>query len=127
MAVRQFFRADFVHAVRTEEPEPEPKSGEPGYIKGKPMLAGTLEEEEGENKKKKLKVLSHGLSSWQPTSSSLCRDSGREPVAFGVDLRSGCLLQLSRRNFSNCSELAESVLNIQGWERHPDRFRLFLF
>ena len=108
--LNQFFSAKFVHQVEkaTEEEDVFETSGNPGYVVGKPLIVGTPDVDSSE-----IFVESSGFQTWVPASSSLCRDSSVTPVNFGQDTRSGCFVQLSRDNFTDCETLAESILLLQ--------------
>ena len=71
------------------------KSGNPGYDIGKPI-----------------KGLNTDPKIWGTHQSSLCRNTPLKPVSFLQNSISGCFLQLSRENFTKCSDLAEALRDL---------------
>merc|ERR1719229_435959 len=53
------------------------------------------------------------MMTWKASQSSLCRDSGAEPVVFATDVDSSCSLQVAADNITDCESLARSVRLIQ--------------
>ena len=90
--LNQIFSVKFFHDVNEKV---EPKSGNPGYDIGKPI-----------------KGLDNDPKVWGTHHSSLCRHSPLRPVPFLQDSISGCLLQLSRDNFTNCADLSEALRDL---------------
>ncbi|GLH11918.1 Uncharacterized protein GBIM_16624 [Gryllus bimaculatus] len=101
------------------------RSGNPGYIFGKPVIAGQkiFRSETEEEPDKEAILLSEEQSKWltfpKPGTGGLCISSmaegSRIPVNFGENLLSSCIIQLSVRNFSspeNCSLLQRKFLHM---------------
>ena len=84
-------------------------SGNPGYAPGKPLISGVFDEET-----LSFSPANGDMMSWKASESSLCRDSGAEPVLFATDVDSSCSLQIAADNFTDCESLARSVRLIQG-------------
>lgn len=89
------------------------RSGNPGYIVGKPLVAGKLQENI------EAIYLSSDPNTWltviRPSADGTCasvNSTGRTSVTFGVDMRTGCTisLQLNLRE-SQCRELQKTVFN----------------
>jgi hypothetical protein len=84
------------------------KSGEPGYDFGKPLLAAKNVSEP------ELEVDPRGPRLWTSTDpTSLCRHSSLKKIEFLKDSQSGCLLELSKANFTNCQDLKNQIRSIQ--------------
>ncbi|KAG2471459.1 TECT2 protein, partial [Polypterus senegalus] len=81
-----------------------PKSGNPGYQIGKPVIAGNLQSGTG-------KINRTTLNLWEPVGNGLCSNAKTTAVLFRQDSITGCLLQLSQQNFTNCTYLRDSVQN----------------
>ncbi|KAL4636119.1 tectonic-2 [Arapaima gigas] len=80
----------------------QPNSGNPGYINGKPVIAGTLDKGTGT-------VQRSPISLWQPVGDGLCASAGRKPVVFGENVTAGCLLRLAVQDLEQCGQLRETV------------------
>ena len=79
------------------------KSGNPGYNIGAPIRGlHNISKEESTPKI---------WSGQEP--SSLCRTSSLRDISFLEDTQSGCFLQLSRENFTNCEQLRNEIIRIQ--------------
>jgi hypothetical protein len=78
------------------------RSGNPGYLTGKPVLAGY---KRTQGSSKAISALYPGLTVMGPSKSGSCLDPlGEAVVGFGVDVRSGCTLSLSRAQLASmCS------------------------
>ncbi len=97
----QFFSASFIHQ-NSKNVKPVQKSGEPGYDLGKPLILANL----ATSSKPGFKIESLGLQHWSHAkTSSLCRESSPRKVGFMQDTLSGCFIELSRSNFTNCHTL----------------------
>lgn len=78
-------------------------SGNPGYQIGKPVL-GAKNDTELVEKSPKI---------WSTHRSSLCMFTPLQSVNFLKDSQSGCLLELSKDNLTNCEQLREDIKTIQ--------------
>nr|XP_046243359.1 tectonic-2 [Scatophagus argus] len=88
----------------------EPKSGNPGYQVGRPVIAGivdTLDNYTGS-------IQRTSINLWKPVSDGLCSAAELKPVVFGENSTSGCLLPVSRQNLTQCDLLRETVTSLQG-------------
>ncbi|XP_046859607.1 tectonic-1-like [Xenia sp. Carnegie-2017] len=87
------------------------KSGNPGYLVGKPVLAGILQNNRATNKK--AIILSTNNREWltipnaSPDGSCASAANNRLPVTFNIEMRSGCMIRLNQT--SNCSLLQDLV------------------
>ncbi|KAK3746639.1 hypothetical protein QZH41_012846 [Actinostola sp. cb2023] len=92
------------------------RSGNPGYIVGKPLVAGTLTSDS--STKTEYILLNIDPSSWltiaAPSSDGSCNNStDRIPVAFGMGIRTGCTIRLSlSTSSSSCQVLQDTALNV---------------
>ena len=85
------------------------RSGSPGYNENKPVLSGFIVE----TGSGPVFHSDSGLRIWNPSPKSLCRDASSKQVEFGVNMISGCMIQLSKKNFSRCQALKEELYDIQ--------------
>ncbi|XP_051777177.1 tectonic-1 [Erpetoichthys calabaricus] len=111
--VQQSFQVTFVQVKTTSTPV----SGNPGYINGLPLLAGSLIAGSGivqsTNRFGQLMVMKS--SSVQDC---LALPGERLPVLFGINMVSGCSLRIN--NISNCSLLSEQILGVLIGSNFPD-------
>ncbi|KAI8484988.1 Tectonic-1 [Branchiostoma belcheri] len=99
------------------------RSGNPGYVVGEPLLAGTLVETTSATSGEQVRSIevSSNRNSWLTMLSSIadgsCLSSGdRTPVVFGEDMRSGCLVTVYFNNITSvCTLLQNTITNaLQG-------------
>lgn len=106
----QIFSVKFLHSPRlnasTISQIPFQRSGNPGYVRGLPVVSRNLDNSSGQVRSGKIQL-------WSPGPNSLCADSALTPVLYGEDAFSGCLLRLSLDDMRNCSSLRELVLTNQ--------------
>ncbi|XP_036360308.1 tectonic-3-like [Octopus sinensis] len=96
----QTFTTEF-HELAAEDDTYFRRSGNPGYLKGEPLLAGTkINLPTGRS----IINLSSDRTNWltipQPSPDGSCSGKNRVPVNFGVDMRSGCSLKLKLSDLS---------------------------
>ncbi|XP_058889064.1 tectonic-2-like isoform X3 [Acipenser ruthenus] len=96
LTLTQRFSAVFVNGDATAQSN----SGNPGYQIGKPVIAGNM---------RSSVITRTTLNVWQPVGNGLCVTAKTTPVLFGVDFASGCILRLSLKGLSNCSQTRETV------------------
>ncbi|XP_070759835.1 tectonic-2 [Enoplosus armatus] len=87
----------------------EPNSGNPGYQVGRPVIAGnvdTLDNNTGS-------IQRTSINLWKPESDGLCSTAEKNPVLFGENSTSGCLLPVSRQSLTQCNLLRETVYSLQ--------------
>lgn len=87
------------------------RSGNPGYIIGKPLVAGKLVTVDS----KDAIFLSSDSNTWltiiSPSANGACDNStARTSVTFGVDMRTGCTISVALKE-SKCTLIQERVLN----------------
>ncbi|PFX31452.1 Tectonic-2 [Stylophora pistillata] len=107
-SVGQSFSVRFLHALRNSSNSssaPVQRSGNPGYVLGRPVL-GRLLNSTGE-------VTDGKIQLWSPGSDGVCAGSALTPVLYGEDAFSGCSVMLSFDDISNCSLLRETILTHQ--------------
>ncbi|CAD5114739.1 DgyrCDS3780 [Dimorphilus gyrociliatus] len=91
------------------------KSGNPGYLRGKPILAGKLEDvSQPDGSIKQIINLSQDRNNWLTMLASLpggkCAvTTDRVPIKFGENMRTGCLYQVTK------SQLDKECLFIQDY------------
>ncbi|XP_072165001.1 tectonic-1-like [Diadema setosum] len=106
----QTFSTEF---VKLGETDTFPRSGNPGYVIGQPLVAGNLVQLDGS-------ILEAISLSSDPTNwltvvrssadgSCLTDTDSRIPVTFGENLRSGCTIQVSYNNISDICGFIQSV------------------
>ncbi|XP_078713594.1 tectonic-2 [Lampetra fluviatilis] len=103
----QEFSVQFINPVNGSQII-TPRSGNPGYLVGKPLLTGVLNNYGSVN-------LTEGLHLWYPVGSSLCAEAQTTQVKFGENSISGCLLRLGLTELNNCTNIRHNIL--QGWNR----------
>ncbi|XP_041084032.1 tectonic-2 isoform X3 [Polyodon spathula] len=96
LMLTQRFSAVFVNGDATAQSN----SGNPGYQIGKPVIVGTMSGSV---------ITRTTLNVWQPVGNGLCATAKTTPVLFGEDFTSGCILRLSLKGLSNCSQTRETV------------------
>ncbi|XP_072908119.1 tectonic-2 isoform X1 [Hemitrygon akajei] len=104
--VTQRFSVTFIHS-RSEHHTQATRSGNPGYLVGRPVLAAL---ERGKN------LQQVPLRIWRPVGNGLCSSAKTTLLLFGEDSTSGCLLRLGIDDFENCTALRftvyENLLNL---------------
>ncbi|XP_066992606.2 tectonic-3 [Anabrus simplex] len=116
----QNFHVSFIWADKPKRPFK--RSGNPGYIVGKPVLAGRkvfhISEEEDEPDREAIE-LSENPSDWltipQTVNGGLCDWKRRRSVMFGENIQSLCLIPLRLDNFTsmvNCSAIQKQILHL---------------
>ncbi|XP_043835164.1 tectonic-2 isoform X2 [Dromiciops gliroides] len=98
----QRFKVQFLDYDGPEIPK---RSGNPGYLIGKPVRA--INAENAENDKNFDGITT--LNIWQPVGRGLCSEAETTPVLFRVNAASECLLEFSMQE--NCTQLREVVIN----------------
>ncbi|XP_060568153.1 tectonic-3-like isoform X2 [Ruditapes philippinarum] len=94
------------------------RSGNPGYLIGKPLLYGTLNVTVSADGVESQEILiateaSLGLTVVRPSASGVCADaSARIPVLFGENIRTGCQigLNLSTISTAQCQTIQETIV-----------------
>ncbi|XP_056447618.1 tectonic-2 [Gadus chalcogrammus] len=84
------------------------KSGNPGYLVGTPVLAGS-----GDTLDNTTFIERSSINIWQPVGDGVCSTAERRPVMFGVNATAGCLLAVSQYNLTQCDVLREMVASLQ--------------
>ncbi|RVE68292.1 hypothetical protein OJAV_G00089430 [Oryzias javanicus] len=84
----------------------EPASGNPGYQVGRPVIAGIMDSITASMQKAFINI-------WKPVHNGLCSGAEREPVLFGKNYTSGCLLPVTKNNLTQCNLLRETVAKLQ--------------
>jgi len=106
----QTFSVKFLHSPQiinsTENQIPFERSGNPGYLRGRPVLSRNSDNSSGQ-------VTAGKIQLWSPGPNSLCADSALTPVLYGQDTFSGCMLRLSIDDMRNCTFLRELILTNQ--------------
>ncbi|XP_074527283.1 tectonic-2 [Halichoeres trimaculatus] len=87
----------------------DPNSGNPGYQVGRPVIAGIVDMLDNDTGPIQRTL----VSLWKPVSDGLCSTVETKPILFGENSTSGCLLQVSRQNLSQCDLLRETVTTLQ--------------
>lgn len=96
-------------------------SGNPGYVVGRPLVAGTRTADgivQSANPKGSLTILQNSGDQ-----DCLSGSFGRTPVLFGIDMVSGCTLKLS--DGVNCSLVSEVILWTLKGQSFPDHVASF--
>jgi len=78
------------------------KSGNPGYDRGKPVIASESDFLTDLNQQ--------NLKLWQPLGIGLCADASTTSVLFGIDQTTSCALRLTLEDFSVCEKLRLSIV-----------------
>ncbi|XP_030837337.1 tectonic-1 [Strongylocentrotus purpuratus] len=125
----QTFSTEF---IKRDEVDVYPRSGNPGYVIGQPLMAGNLVEETQPDESIK-QAISVGADpdSWL----TVVRSSGdgtcvndsdsRLPITFGENLRSGCTIQVSYESVSDvCGLIQATALNALNGN-HPSHVATF--
>ncbi|XP_078667584.1 tectonic-1-like [Branchiostoma floridae x Branchiostoma belcheri] len=93
------------------------RSGNPGYVVGEPLLAGTLVETTSTTSGEQVRSIevSSNRNSWltmlSSTADGSCLSSGdRTPVVFGEDMRSGCLVTVYFNNITSVCTLLQNTI-----------------
>ncbi len=110
----QLFSVTHAHtsAISSNSTSPR-KSGNPGYVRGRPLISGHLSESsKGDDQAVKFSAEHSGMYLWSTDSTSLCRRAHTRDILFGEDVATGCLLQLQRSNFTDCDGLRNEVETI---------------
>lgn len=106
----QTFSVKFLHSPQiinsTKNQIPFERSGNPGYLRGRPVLSRNSDNSSGQ-------VTAGKIQLWSPGPNSLCADSALTPVLYGQDTFSGCMLRLSIDDMRNCTLLRELILTNQ--------------
>lgn len=106
----QTFSVKFLHSPQiinsTKNQIPFERSGNPGYLRGRPVLSRNSDNSSGQ-------VTAGKIQLWSPGPNSLCADSALTPVLYGQDTFSGCMLRLSIDDMRNCTFLRELILTNQ--------------
>lgn len=106
----QTFSVKFLHSPEiinsTKNQIPFERSGNPGYLRGRPVLSRNSDNSSGQ-------VTAGKIQLWSPGPNSLCADSALAPVLYGQDTFSGCMLRLSIDDMRNCTFLRELILTNQ--------------
>ncbi|XP_051765577.1 tectonic-1 [Ctenopharyngodon idella] len=96
-------------------------SGNPGYVVGRPLVAGTRTADgivQSADPKGSLTILQSSVNQ-----DCLLGSSQRSPVLFGIDMLSGCTLKLSDE--VNCSLISEVILWALKGQSFPDHVASF--
>ncbi|XP_052423776.1 tectonic-1 [Carassius gibelio] len=96
-------------------------SGNPGYVVGRPLVAGTRTADgivQSANPKGSLTILQNSGDQ-----DCLSGSFGRTPVLFGIDMVSGCTMKLS--DGVNCSLVSEVILWTLKGQSFPDHVASF--
>lgn len=96
-------------------------SGSSGYIRGAPILAGTLTSSNGKDAMSFIPNILKGLTlpatnpvTGKCTGSTSLDFNYRIPVTFGEDILTGCVIELTTQDLmNNCSEIRKRVLEYQ--------------
>ncbi|XP_026178552.1 tectonic-2 isoform X2 [Mastacembelus armatus] len=84
----------------------EANSGNPGYQVGRPVIAGSMDNDTSS-------IQRTSVNLWKPVFDGLCFTAEKKPVLFGENSTSGCLLPVSQQNLSQCNSLRERVTSLQ--------------
>ncbi|XP_028400295.1 tectonic-2-like [Dendronephthya gigantea] len=106
--VAQRFSVKYTHLATVDatrlpfiQPVVEERSGNPGYIRGKKVIAKANQTTQGH------------VSLWSTSSTGLCAEAKTSDLTFGENSHTGCLLRLSLNDFINCTLLRNTVLERQ--------------
>ena len=92
---------------------PATRSGNPGYVQGRPLLSGRLGLS-ADNSSQLTYATHDRLHTWRPVGRSLCSSSDAEEITFGVDKQSGCVLQINLQQIrENCDAIRSAVKELQ--------------
>ncbi|KAK3871507.1 hypothetical protein Pcinc_023349 [Petrolisthes cinctipes] len=111
----QMFQSKFVWASAKEQMVLE-RSGRPGYIIGKPVILGTLVGNVTEDGEKREAIsLNPDPRQWLTILSGgrlgNCGEA-RSQVKFGVEVRSGCVVEVTQTDLTHCSKLQQQFLDL---------------
>ncbi|CAB4038508.1 Hypothetical predicted protein, partial [Paramuricea clavata] len=95
------------------QPALEQRSGNPGYITGKKVIAKIDRGQSGTSSVTINQTSLGQLSLWSPSVTGLCTEARTSGILFGLNSMTGCLLRLTLKDFANCSSLKETVLEHQ--------------
>ncbi|KAJ3290577.1 Tectonic-1 [Borealophlyctis nickersoniae] len=122
-SVLQTFSTVYVVPPTNVSTLPVPKSGNPGYIVGKPLLVGTLVKNGNQSAIAYTPNPQYGLTvptdvffsgSTTPSCPPAGSRSQRLPVLFGYDSLAGCTLSYTREDLTNnCAVIRGRVLEVQ--------------
>ncbi|KAK3774799.1 hypothetical protein RRG08_034888 [Elysia crispata] len=120
-SVTQTFSTSFSLIVSASSAEPVLRSGNPGYDFGQPILAGVfnITNDGSSTVEEILLVQERGqqLALIRPSASGDCNTADsqpREPVLFGQDMRTGCLLTVNEQD--NCLRLQQTIMSaVEGY------------
>ncbi|KAM7073087.1 tectonic-3 [Molossus nigricans] len=107
-SLQQHFIIRFTAFQSTAASLPAPRSGNPGYIVGKPLLALTGD-------------MSHSMTLLQSQGDGTC-SVRRHKVQFGVNAMSGCKLRLKK---VDCSHLQQEVYQTLHGRPRPEHVAIF--
>lgn len=88
----------------------EPKSGNPGYQVGRPVIGGTLNISMENDA---VFIQRTTIHMWKPVNTGLCSNSDMRPVLFGENSTTGCLFPVSHQNLTACTLLRDTVRSLQ--------------
>ncbi|XP_077978295.1 tectonic-1-like [Glandiceps talaboti] len=100
-----------------DETDTRQKSGNPGYVVGEPLLAGNEETTfDDEGVERYAISIGSDRDNWltvvAPNANGYCQQDGdRTPVTFGLDIRTGCTIQLYYGNMSDLCEMIQEGIN----------------
>ncbi|RUS74193.1 hypothetical protein EGW08_018041 [Elysia chlorotica] len=120
-SLTQTFSTSFSSVVTASSAEPVLRSGNPGYDFGQPILAGVfnITNDGSTTVEEILLVKERGqqLALIRPSTSGDCSTAEaqpREPVLFGQDMRTGCLLTVNEQD--NCLRIQQSIMSaVEGY------------
>lgn len=90
----------------------EPRSGNPGYQAGKPIIAGAEDISDNDTNNTG-SIQRTTINLWKPVRDGLCSSVEMRPALFGENSTSGCLLPVSQLNLTQCDLLREAVTSLQ--------------
>jgi len=117
--IRQYFKVEFIHVNKTaaEKKPKHQRSGNPGYITGKPLIFANSEFHYDENEKSVHESVSRdliGFRVWgRNKHSSLCRENILSDVEFGENSQTGCFLLLGEAELKQCRTLGLELVRLQ--------------
>lgn len=106
-SINQRFSVTFHHDLKDSavlNQQSENRTVNPGYKKGQKIRAFDDNFED---------IAGGAFDTWNPDSSSLCRNSGLTRITFGQNHLSSCQLELNKSNFSDCDALRIFVKTAQ--------------
>ena len=127
LAIRQHFQVEFVHvnkSAKVKKPS-QLRSGNPGYIQGKPLIFALSKFHYNEDKKSVEETIKRDVSGFKiwgsNKHSSLCQDNALSEVKFGENSQTGCFLRLMEADLKQCEALQISLSKLQR-ELHNSTF-----